>query len=160
MPETVTSTRPPHTWVASLISTIVTLPLAFFALVHVMLSPISCDYCAEAEAHRFDASFPAAWTVFVCGLVVALIALVASWMFSRRRPCGQSRARRARTRHGVRRVGDIHGSGRLALSPRRRTAAARTAAASRDLEQVAKFAHVGADITFDRGLGDGIRGDG
>ncbi|WP_405686884.1 hypothetical protein [Streptomyces sp. NBC_00057] len=86
MPETVTSTRPPHTWVASLISTIVTLPLAFFALVHVMLSPISCDYCAEAEAHRFDASFPAAWTVFVCGLVVALIALVASWMFSRRRP--------------------------------------------------------------------------
>ncbi|MFD4943916.1 hypothetical protein ACFVYE_39570 [Streptomyces sp. NPDC058239] len=86
MPEGVTNTRPPRTWIASLISTIVTLPLAFFALVFGGLSPMACDSCDEAEAHRFDTSFDPAWTVLTLGLVLALGVLVASWVFSRRRP--------------------------------------------------------------------------
>ncbi|MFG3533084.1 DUF983 domain-containing protein [Streptomyces sp. NPDC047917] len=82
--ETTGSAR--HTWIASLISTVVTLPLAFFALVYSMLSPMACDSCSEADAHRFDASFGPAWTVSCCGLLLALVILVASWVFTRRRP--------------------------------------------------------------------------
>ncbi|MFD7498771.1 DUF983 domain-containing protein [Streptomyces sp. NPDC059832] len=85
MPDNVTDS-PRHTWIASLISTVVTLPLAFFALVHIMLSPIACEYCSETDAHRFDASFGPAWTVTCCGLLLALVILVASWVFTRRRP--------------------------------------------------------------------------
>ncbi|MFF3783708.1 DUF983 domain-containing protein [Streptomyces sp. NPDC001933] len=77
---------PRHTWIASLISTVVTLPLAFFALVYSMLSPMACDSCSEADADRFDASFGPAWTVSCCGLLLALVVLVASWVFTRRRP--------------------------------------------------------------------------
>jgi uncharacterized BrkB/YihY/UPF0761 family membrane protein len=86
MPEEVTDARPSRTWIASLISTIVTLPLAFFALVFGGLSPMACDSCSEADSDRFDASFDPAWTVLCCGLVLALGVLVASWAFSRRRP--------------------------------------------------------------------------
>ncbi|MFE4796007.1 hypothetical protein ACFRFL_13060 [Streptomyces sp. NPDC056708] len=86
MPEEVTDTRPPRTWIASLISTVVTLPLALFTLVFGALSSIACDYCEEAEAHRFGTSFDSAWTVLTVGLVLALITLVASWALSRRRP--------------------------------------------------------------------------
>ncbi|MER5849728.1 hypothetical protein ABT126_22450 [Streptomyces sp. NPDC002012] len=86
MPEEVTDTRPSRTWIASLISTIVTLPLAFFALVFGGLSPMACDSCEDAEAHRFDTSFDPAWTVLTLGLVLALITLVTSWALSRRRP--------------------------------------------------------------------------
>ncbi|GAA1322822.1 hypothetical protein GCM10009647_057190 [Streptomyces sanglieri] len=75
-----------HTWIASLISTVVTLPLAFFALVYSMLSPMVCDSCSEADAHRFDASFGPAWTVSCCGLLLSLVILVASWVCTRRRP--------------------------------------------------------------------------
>ncbi|MEL5961169.1 hypothetical protein AADR41_41535 [Streptomyces sp. CLV115] len=75
-----------HTWIASLISTVVTLPLAFFALVYSMLSPMACDSCSEADADRFDASFGPAWTVSCCGLLLALVILVASWVLTRRRP--------------------------------------------------------------------------
>ncbi|MEV5204829.1 DUF983 domain-containing protein [Streptomyces sp. NPDC053720] len=92
MPDNVTDDAPDstdsarHTWVASLISTVVTLPLAFFALVYSMLSPMTCDSCSEADADRFDASFGPAWTVSCCGLLLALVILVASWVFTRRRP--------------------------------------------------------------------------
>ncbi|MFG2629022.1 hypothetical protein [Streptomyces sp. NPDC048473] len=86
MPEEVTNIRPSRVWIASLISTIVTLPLAFFALVFGALSPMACDSCSEADSGRFDASFDPAWTVLACGLVLALGVLIASWVFSRRRP--------------------------------------------------------------------------
>ncbi|MFB7914819.1 hypothetical protein [Streptomyces sp. NPDC056061] len=78
--------RTPRTWIASLISTIVTLPLACLTLFFAGLSPMACDSCMEAAAHRFDASFEPAWTVLNCGLVLALVALVASWSLWRRRP--------------------------------------------------------------------------
>ncbi|GGV96372.1 hypothetical protein GCM10015535_65760 [Streptomyces gelaticus] len=77
---------PRHTWIASLISTVVTLPLAFFALVYSMLSPMACDSCSDADADRFDASFGPAWTVSCCGLLLSLVIMVASWVFTRRRP--------------------------------------------------------------------------
>lgn len=86
MPDNVMDSRPQRTWIASLISTIVTLPLAFFALVFGGFSPMACDSCEEAEAHRFDASFGPAWTVLTVGLVLALITLVTSWALSRQRP--------------------------------------------------------------------------
>ncbi|MCT2544213.1 hypothetical protein [Streptomyces atratus] len=95
MPDNVTDDAPDstdgtgsarHTWVASLISTVVTLPLAFFALVYSMFSPMACDSCSEADAHRFDASFGPAWTVSCCGLLLSLVILVASWVCARRRP--------------------------------------------------------------------------
>jgi len=85
-PGDTTTARPQRTWIASLISTIVTLPLALLALFFAGLSPMACDSCAEADAHRFDASFHPAWTVLNCGLVLALITLVASWVLWRRRP--------------------------------------------------------------------------
>lgn len=95
MPDNVTEDAPDstddtgsarHTWVASLISTVVTLPLAFLALVYSMLSPMACDSCSEADADRFDASFDPAWTVSCCGLLLSLVILVASWVCTRRRP--------------------------------------------------------------------------
>ncbi|MFF1646106.1 hypothetical protein [Streptomyces sp. NPDC058240] len=86
MPEDAMPARPPRVWIASLISTVVTLPLAFLALVFGGLSPMACDSCSEADAHRFDAGFGTAWTVLCCGLVLALAVLVASWVSSFRRP--------------------------------------------------------------------------
>ncbi|MEE1808278.1 hypothetical protein [Streptomyces sp. BE133] len=86
MPEEVTDTRPPRTWIAPLISTVVTLPLAFFAWVFGGLSPMACDSCSEADSDRFDTSFDPAWTVLTLGLMLALITLVTSWALSRHRP--------------------------------------------------------------------------
>ncbi|WP_328910817.1 hypothetical protein OG230_15580 [Streptomyces sp. NBC_00234] len=79
MPDDLTSPRDSRAWIAPLVSTLVTLPLAFFALVFGALSPMACDSCMDAEADRFDASFGPAWTVLCCGLVLALILLVAAW---------------------------------------------------------------------------------
>lgn len=124
MPDNVTDDAPDstddpgsarHTWIASLISTVVTLPLAFFALVYSMLSPMACDSCSEADAHRFDASFGPAWTVSCCGLLLSLVILVASWVCTRRRPCGRDRPRRCRTRHRVLHLGRLHDPDQLAL---------------------------------------------
>ncbi|MFI9629484.1 hypothetical protein [Streptomyces sp. NPDC052042] len=81
-----TATRSPRVWIASLISTIVTLPLACIALFLAGISPMACDSCQGAAARRFDASFGPAWTVFNCGLVLALITLVGSWALWRGRP--------------------------------------------------------------------------
>ncbi|ROQ68112.1 hypothetical protein EDD93_2568 [Streptomyces sp. 840.1] len=74
----------PGGWVAPLISTVVTLPLACLTLLWGMLSPMACDSCSEAESDRFDASFGPAFVVLVCCLAVALILLVVSWFLPRR----------------------------------------------------------------------------
>lgn len=78
------ATAPAHApdsraWVAPLISTIVTLPMGFAALLFGGLSPMACDSCNGAAADRFDASFTTAWTVLWIGLLIALILLIASW---------------------------------------------------------------------------------
>ncbi|WP_327368124.1 hypothetical protein [Streptomyces sp. NBC_01217] len=86
MAEATPQPRPSHAWIASLISTVVTLPLAFVVLVFGGLSPMACDSCSESGSDRFDTSFEAAWAVLSCGLVLALIVLIASWVFKRRRP--------------------------------------------------------------------------
>ncbi|MEU0832455.1 DUF983 domain-containing protein [Streptomyces sp. NPDC056231] len=86
MPEDVMNARPQRAWIASLISTIVTLPLALFALVFGGMSPMTCDSCSQADSDRFDSSFGPAWTALCCGLVLALVVLVASWVFCRRKP--------------------------------------------------------------------------
>ncbi|MYY06843.1 MULTISPECIES: hypothetical protein [unclassified Streptomyces] len=81
-----TDDRPRHTWVATLISAVITLPLAFLALIYTMFTPMICDSCSEADGDRFEASFLPAWTVFCCGLVLALVALIASWVCLGRKP--------------------------------------------------------------------------
>ncbi|MFE7619409.1 hypothetical protein [Streptomyces sp. NPDC057496] len=86
LPEDVTDARPSRVWIAALISTVVTLPLALLALFFGGLSPMACDSCSEPASDRFDASFGPAWTVLCCGLVLALAVLVASWVCSFRRP--------------------------------------------------------------------------
>ncbi|MGW3657617.1 hypothetical protein ACWD6R_18870 [Streptomyces sp. NPDC005151] len=86
MTDNVMDDHPRHAWIASLISTIVTLPLALIALAHTMLSPMACDSCSEAESDRFTKSFDPAWGVFCSGLALAVIALIASWSSTRRRP--------------------------------------------------------------------------
>lgn len=74
----------PGGWVAPLMSTVVTLPFAFYTMIWGMFSPMACDSCMEAEADRFEASFDIAFPVLVCGLVLALILLVVSWCLPRR----------------------------------------------------------------------------
>ncbi|WP_330239335.1 hypothetical protein [Streptomyces sp. NBC_00525] len=76
------------TWIASLISTIVTLPLAFFAFALSVFSLMACDGCSDAEIRRFDASFDSAWIVFRCGLVLAFVMVFVSWALTRSRPAG------------------------------------------------------------------------
>ncbi|MFC8537049.1 hypothetical protein ACFUJY_24470 [Streptomyces sp. NPDC057249] len=82
----VTDDRPRHAWIASLISTVVTLPLAFLALAYSMMAPMACDSCSDEDSDRFDASFGTAWTVSCCGLVLSLAVLLASWVCTRTRP--------------------------------------------------------------------------
>lgn len=81
MPDDLTHVRDTRAWIAPLVSTLVTLPLAFFALVFGGLSPMACDSCSEADSDRFDATFGPAWTVLCCGLVLSLVLLVAAWAF-------------------------------------------------------------------------------
>jgi hypothetical protein len=70
----------PRAWVAPLVSTLFTVPAAFFAFVFVGLSPMVCDSCAEPDQHRFDASFDTAFAVFLYGLAVPAALLVGSWL--------------------------------------------------------------------------------
>ena len=80
---------PPRTaraWVAPLVSTVITLPLAFAAWFFGALSPMSCDSCSEADADRFDRSFDTAWTVLRTGLLTALAALAVCRYLSLRQP--------------------------------------------------------------------------
>ncbi|MDQ0795752.1 hypothetical protein [Streptomyces sp. B1I3] len=62
-----------------LVSTLVTLPAAGFALLYGGLSPMACDSCNGAAADRFTDSFDAGWAVLCTGLVLSLVVLVASW---------------------------------------------------------------------------------
>ncbi|MFJ3091366.1 hypothetical protein [Streptomyces sp. NPDC086838] len=82
---TVTARRR-KTWIASLISTIVTLPLAFFAFVLSVFLSVSCEACSEAENRHFAATFNPGSIVFRCGLVLAFVMMLASWVFTRSRP--------------------------------------------------------------------------
>ncbi|QNE76708.1 hypothetical protein F0344_20625 [Streptomyces finlayi] len=79
MLDDLTDLRDSRAWIAPLVSTLVTLPLAFFAIVFGGLSPMACDSCSDTESDRFDASFGPAWTVLCCGLVLSLILLVVAW---------------------------------------------------------------------------------
>ncbi|MET7505289.1 hypothetical protein [Streptomyces microflavus] len=76
MPDTA---RDPRAWIAPLITTIVTLPMALIALFVGGLTPMACDSCNGVAADRFDASFGPAWTVLLVGLLLTLMALIASW---------------------------------------------------------------------------------
>ncbi|NED13205.1 hypothetical protein [Streptomyces sp. SID9124] len=82
----VTNDRPRHAWIASLLSTIVTPPLVYVALLYSMLAPMACDSCSDADADRMEATYAPAFTVSCCGLLLALITVVASWALTRRRP--------------------------------------------------------------------------
>ncbi|MFF2011637.1 hypothetical protein ACFVWY_21515 [Streptomyces sp. NPDC058195] len=89
MPEDVTDAyaiRPSRAWVAPLISSFATLPLALLVLFFGGLSPMACDSCSDAASDRFDSSFGPAWTVLCCVLVLAVAVLVASWVYAFRTP--------------------------------------------------------------------------
>ncbi|MFI6062137.1 hypothetical protein [Streptomyces sp. NPDC051286] len=84
MTDDASNARTPHAWVAPLISTFVTLPLALFALGGGALAPMACDSCSEADSDRFDAGFDPAWTVLCTGLLLSLAVLAVSWFLPRR----------------------------------------------------------------------------
>ncbi|AEN10651.1 MULTISPECIES: hypothetical protein [unclassified Streptomyces] len=69
-----------HAWVAPLLSTLLTLPAAGFALLYGGLSPMACDSCDGAEADRFTESFDAAWSVLCTGLLLSMAVLLTSWV--------------------------------------------------------------------------------
>ncbi|MFD8572947.1 hypothetical protein [Streptomyces sp. NPDC057694] len=71
---------PSRQWIAPLLSTLATLPGAFFAYVFAGLSGMACDSCTDAQADRFDPSFDRAFTVFGWGLVVSLLVLATAWL--------------------------------------------------------------------------------
>ncbi|WUS97599.1 hypothetical protein OHA46_13330 [Streptomyces sp. NBC_00708] len=75
-----------RTWIASLISTIVTLPLAFFTFVISVISSVACQACSAAENHHFAETFNPGSIVFRCGLVLAFVMTLASWVCTRTRP--------------------------------------------------------------------------
>jgi hypothetical protein len=66
-------------WVAPLVSTVLTLPLGFFALVFGGLSPMACDSCDSAQSKRFDRSFEPAFTVLQVGIAVSVVLLTVGW---------------------------------------------------------------------------------
>ncbi|MFJ6348765.1 hypothetical protein ACIQKB_04715 [Streptomyces sp. NPDC092046] len=77
-------TRGTRTWVPPFLSTLVTLPLSFLALVYVMFSPMACDSCGQEESRRFTESFMPAFATFAVGLLVPLTLLVVGWALPRR----------------------------------------------------------------------------
>ena len=64
-------------WIAPLLSTLVTVPMALIATVFVGLSPMACDPCQGAQLERFEDSFDVAINVYWVGL-----ALTASLLFA------------------------------------------------------------------------------
>ncbi|MFC4494601.1 hypothetical protein ACFPA8_10700 [Streptomyces ovatisporus] len=78
--ETDPHARAPRAWIAPLVATVLTLPAGFFALVFVMLSPMACDSCSEADQSRFDATFGPSFVIFLCGLAVSAVLLLLSWV--------------------------------------------------------------------------------
>ncbi|MFF5338634.1 hypothetical protein [Streptomyces sp. NPDC013181] len=85
-PPVVADDRPRHAWIASLLATLVTPPLVYVALLYSMFAPMACDPCSDADDDRMEATFAPAFTVSCCGLLLALVTVVASWGLSRRRP--------------------------------------------------------------------------
>ncbi|MGW0734194.1 hypothetical protein [Streptomyces sp. NPDC002851] len=81
--------RASKSWVAPLLSTLVTLPLTFFAFLYVGLSPMACDPCNGEMADRFDASWTPAFNVFRFGLLLTLALLVGSWASQSERHTGR-----------------------------------------------------------------------
>ncbi|MGW6982663.1 hypothetical protein ACWGE1_25040 [Streptomyces sp. NPDC054932] len=77
--------RHPRTFVAPLVSTLLTLPLAAVAFFLVGMSPMACDSCATAASDRFDTSYHVAFPVFGSGLVAVLVLLVTAWALPRQR---------------------------------------------------------------------------
>ncbi|OAR23373.1 hypothetical protein A8W25_24070 [Streptomyces sp. ERV7] len=75
----------PSRWTAPVISTVLTLPAAFLALVFAGLSPMACDSCDQAQNARFTPSFDTAFAVFQAGLLLALTLLLVSWVLPWRR---------------------------------------------------------------------------
>ncbi|MEV1027095.1 hypothetical protein [Streptomyces sp. NPDC050264] len=67
-------------WVAPLVSSVVTLPGAFFAYVFAGLAPMACDSCTEAQVSAFQPSFDRAYTVFGLCLTVSLLCLATAWL--------------------------------------------------------------------------------
>ncbi|MFI8278996.1 hypothetical protein ACIGBH_29740 [Streptomyces sp. NPDC085929] len=73
------TSRDKRAFVAPLVSTLLTLPMALVAFFFVGLSPMACDSCGDAASDRFDASYDVAFPVFTTGLLLVLAVLVTSW---------------------------------------------------------------------------------
>ncbi|UWE13007.1 hypothetical protein [Actinacidiphila bryophytorum] len=71
-------------WVAPLVSSLITLPLAFCAFVYASLSPMACDSCEDAAAAHFEDSFEPAFDVLAVALGLSLVLLLVSWALPRR----------------------------------------------------------------------------
>ncbi|MEV6682532.1 hypothetical protein AB0N09_37575 [Streptomyces erythrochromogenes] len=71
--------RHPRAFVAPLVSTLLTLPVAAVAFFFVGPAPMACDSCGGEVSDRFDASYDLAFPVFGFGLVVALVVLLSAW---------------------------------------------------------------------------------
>lgn len=69
------TTAPDDAWanpvVAPLVSTLVTVPVAWITHFILALMPMACDSCTQEEADRFEPSFDIALWVFRSGLLVA-----------------------------------------------------------------------------------------
>ncbi|WP_306318903.1 MULTISPECIES: hypothetical protein [unclassified Streptomyces] len=74
------SARPNRQWVAPLISSVVTLPAAFFAHLFASLMAMACDSCGDAALARFEPSYERAYTVFGWGLTISLLVLATAWL--------------------------------------------------------------------------------
>ncbi|MGK5630324.1 hypothetical protein [Streptomyces sp. URMC 123] len=72
-------------WIAPLLATLVTLPIAFFLTTGAMLAPMGCDPCNGADSARFSESFTVAFRVYLVGLLIPAAMLVTSWALPRRR---------------------------------------------------------------------------
>ncbi|MFE6911773.1 hypothetical protein [Streptomyces erythrochromogenes] len=77
--------RHPRAFVAPLVSTLLTLPMAAVAFFFVGLAPMACDSCGGAVSDRFDDSYNLAFPVFGFGLVVVLVVLLSAWALPWRR---------------------------------------------------------------------------
>jgi hypothetical protein len=92
MADNATPAGPGRTWLAPLVSTLVTVPAACVSYVVSALSGTACDACDDAMADRFDASFDTAFTALRAGLGVAIAVLAAAWTLPWRRYSGARRA--------------------------------------------------------------------
>ncbi|AZP19760.1 hypothetical protein EJC51_29045 [Streptomyces aquilus] len=71
--------RAPGSWVAPLVSTLVTFPACGVAYLVGGFSAMACDSCGEGEADAFESSFGVAFPVLLGGLGIALVLLFVSW---------------------------------------------------------------------------------